>query len=217
MAAAAGRPSTCKLKWRCRRGLLENDLFIERFFAPARRRLTPRQAEAWSALMDLADNDLLDLLLARREPEGELEPPRRARGAGADAQPTPTHRPRRVRTRQEGTAMMTPSDIKATLSFSDGSPAMELPIYKGTHRPGRDRHPQALRADRQVHLRPGLPVHRVVQVDHHLHRRRQGRAAVPRLPDRAAGREVRLPRDLLPAAVRRPAERRPAEGRSSSS
>jgi citrate synthase len=28
--------------------------------------------------------------------------------------------------------MMTPSDVKATLSFSDGSPNMELPIYKGT-------------------------------------------------------------------------------------
>jgi citrate synthase len=27
---------------------------------------------------------------------------------------------------------MTPSDTKATLSFSDGSPAVELPIYKGT-------------------------------------------------------------------------------------
>ena len=27
---------------------------------------------------------------------------------------------------------MTPSDVKATLSFSDGSPAMELPIYKGS-------------------------------------------------------------------------------------
>ena len=27
---------------------------------------------------------------------------------------------------------MTPSDVKATLSFSDGSPNMELPIYKGT-------------------------------------------------------------------------------------
>ena len=27
---------------------------------------------------------------------------------------------------------MTPSDHKATLSFSDGSPSMELPIYKGT-------------------------------------------------------------------------------------
>jgi len=28
--------------------------------------------------------------------------------------------------------MMTPSNVKATLSFSDGSPPMELPLYKGT-------------------------------------------------------------------------------------
>ena len=27
---------------------------------------------------------------------------------------------------------MTPSDIKATISFSDGSPSIEMPIYKGT-------------------------------------------------------------------------------------
>ena len=56
-----------KLKWRCRRGLLENDLFIERFFKQFERFLTVRQAHALSALMDLSDNDLLDLLLARKE------------------------------------------------------------------------------------------------------------------------------------------------------
>jgi antitoxin CptB len=61
-----------KLKWRCRRGLLENDLFIERFFARHEARLTLRQAAALNELMDLADNDLLDLLLRRREPEGEI-------------------------------------------------------------------------------------------------------------------------------------------------
>ena len=60
-----------KLKWRCRRGLLENDLFIERFFARHEAGLTLRQAAALNELMDLADNDLLDLLLRRREPEGE--------------------------------------------------------------------------------------------------------------------------------------------------
>ena len=27
---------------------------------------------------------------------------------------------------------MTPSDVKATLSFSDGSAKFDLPIYKGT-------------------------------------------------------------------------------------
>jgi antitoxin CptB len=62
-----------KLKWRCRRGLLENDLFIERFFQRHESALTEGQAQALEALMDLADNDLLDLLLARKEPEGDLD------------------------------------------------------------------------------------------------------------------------------------------------
>jgi len=61
-----------QIKWRCRRGLLENDLFIERFFQRHETALTQRQARGLMRLMDLADNDLLDLLLERREPEGEL-------------------------------------------------------------------------------------------------------------------------------------------------
>ena len=64
-----------KLKWRCRRGLLENDLFIERFFQRHERELTVRQANALNGLMDLSDNDLLDLLLARKEPEAEQDVP----------------------------------------------------------------------------------------------------------------------------------------------
>jgi len=61
-----------KLRWRCRRGLLENDLFIERFFARHESGLTVRQADALETLMDLSDNDLLDLLLGRKPPEGDL-------------------------------------------------------------------------------------------------------------------------------------------------
>ncbi|GAB3776145.1 succinate dehydrogenase assembly factor 2 [Ramlibacter monticola] len=64
-----------KLRWRCRRGLLENDLFIERFFDRFASRLTVGQAQALGELMDLADNDLLDLLLKRKEPEGALDRP----------------------------------------------------------------------------------------------------------------------------------------------
>jgi antitoxin CptB len=64
-----------KLKWRCRRGLLENDLFIERFFERHESSLTERQALGLTLLMDLGDNDLMDLLLARKEPEGELDRP----------------------------------------------------------------------------------------------------------------------------------------------
>jgi antitoxin CptB len=64
-----------KLKWRCRRGLLENDLLIERFFRRHEETLTVGQARGLARLMDLADNDLLDLLLARREPEEALDCP----------------------------------------------------------------------------------------------------------------------------------------------
>jgi antitoxin CptB len=64
-----------KLRWRCRRGLLENDLFIERFFDQYASRLTVRQAQALADLMDLADNDLLDLLLRRKDPAGEVDSP----------------------------------------------------------------------------------------------------------------------------------------------
>ena len=60
-----------KLKWRCRRGLLENDLFIARFFERHEATLTRGQAQALETLMDLSDNDLLDLLLRRKEPEPE--------------------------------------------------------------------------------------------------------------------------------------------------
>ncbi|HCY14446.1 MAG: hypothetical protein A2Z93_08710 [Curvibacter sp. GWA2_64_110] len=62
-----------KLKWRCRRGLLENDLFIERFFNKFESTLTMRQAQGLTALMDLSDNDLLDLHLGRK-PLAEVSP-----------------------------------------------------------------------------------------------------------------------------------------------
>jgi antitoxin CptB len=68
-----GERALSKLKWRCRRGLLENDLVIERFFQRHEAGLTVRQADALNQLMELADNDLLDLLLGRKEPEGETD------------------------------------------------------------------------------------------------------------------------------------------------
>ena len=64
-----------RLRWRCRRGLLENDLLIERYFARHGSCITRRQADAMQALMELPDNDLLDLLLSRTEPAGELAVP----------------------------------------------------------------------------------------------------------------------------------------------
>ena len=75
MSARLDERSLSKLRWRCRRGLLENDLFIERFFRHHEETITTRQATGLQALMDLADNDLLDLLLGRTEPQGEVDAP----------------------------------------------------------------------------------------------------------------------------------------------
>ena len=68
-----GERAYSKLQWRCRRGLLENDLFIEKFFTRHGAHLTVGHARGMYALMDLADNDLMDLFLRRKEPEGELD------------------------------------------------------------------------------------------------------------------------------------------------
>ena len=66
-----GERELSKLRWRCRRGLLENDLLIEKFFNRHEGTLTVSQAKGMGDLMELSDNDLLDLLLQRKEP-GEL-------------------------------------------------------------------------------------------------------------------------------------------------
>ena len=62
-----------KLRWRCRRGLLENDLLIERVLAGGS--VTPAAAAGLEALMPLADNDLLDLFLGRTKPTLDLDRP----------------------------------------------------------------------------------------------------------------------------------------------
>jgi antitoxin CptB len=80
-----------RLRWRCRRGLLENDLLIERWFHRVQasgETLTERQATGLMTLMDLADNDLLDLLLARTEPHGDVDTPE-AREVLAQMRPAP--------------------------------------------------------------------------------------------------------------------------------
>lgn len=63
------------LRWRSRRGLVENDIFVEQFFRTYGASLNVRQAHGLTTLMNLADNDLLDLLLKRKELTGDLDTP----------------------------------------------------------------------------------------------------------------------------------------------
>ena len=64
-----------RLRWRSRRGLLENDLILTRFLDAHEESLTDDEVDALSRLLDLADNPLMDLILARAEPEGEVDLP----------------------------------------------------------------------------------------------------------------------------------------------
>jgi hypothetical protein len=99
------------------------------------------------------------------------------------------------------------ADNKATLSFSNGSPSVDLPVYQGSIGPDVIDIRKLYAQTGMFTYDPGFLSTASCAVGHHLHRRRQGRAAVPRLPHRAAGHQVRLPGHLPPAAVRRPAQR----------
>ena len=95
--ALIGATELSRLRWRCRRGLLENDLFVARFFERHAASLSLRHAAGLQMLMDLADNDLLDLLLARREPEDELACPEVIEVLGMlRAKPLPTFDPQPI-------------------------------------------------------------------------------------------------------------------------
>ena len=54
-----------RLRWRARRGLLENDLLITRFLDRHEEGLSDEDVAAFDRLLDLPDNELLDLLLER--------------------------------------------------------------------------------------------------------------------------------------------------------
>jgi len=64
-----------RLRWRARRGMLENDLFLERFFSRWGERLSLADHDGLGRLLDLTDNDLLDLFVGKVQPEGELDTP----------------------------------------------------------------------------------------------------------------------------------------------
>jgi len=62
-----------RLRWRARRGMLENDLLLGRFVDRYGATLDAAQNAALTKLLELPDTDLLELLLGRREPEPPLD------------------------------------------------------------------------------------------------------------------------------------------------
>ncbi|MDB5823319.1 MAG: succinate dehydrogenase assembly factor 2 [Herminiimonas sp.] len=64
-----------RLRWRSRRGLLENDLILTRFLDAHEANLSDEEVDAYTRLLELTDNDLMGLLLGQKEPQGEIDLP----------------------------------------------------------------------------------------------------------------------------------------------
>jgi len=64
-----------RIRWRARRGLLENDLIITKYLDAYETQLTQEDVSALTQLFEMGDNELLDVLLNRAELEGEYDLP----------------------------------------------------------------------------------------------------------------------------------------------
>ena len=57
-----------RIRWRCRRGLLELDIVLQRFLERRFEGLGAAERRLFDELLDAPDNDLLDMALGRAEP-----------------------------------------------------------------------------------------------------------------------------------------------------
>ena len=62
-----GNAELYRLKSDARRGLLENDLILQRFFERYGAQLSVEDGKVLTQLLALDDNDLMDLLIGRRD------------------------------------------------------------------------------------------------------------------------------------------------------
>ena len=58
-----------RLRWRCRRGVLENDLILARFMDARGSTISDDEVVGLDRLLRLSDNELWDLLAGRAEPD----------------------------------------------------------------------------------------------------------------------------------------------------
>ncbi|HEX7954420.1 MAG TPA: succinate dehydrogenase assembly factor 2 [Burkholderiales bacterium] len=57
-----------RIRWQCRRGLLELDLMLTKFLDRHLENLTPAERTAFRRLLDYPDNDLWDFLNGKAAP-----------------------------------------------------------------------------------------------------------------------------------------------------
>ena len=68
-----GNAELYRLKSDARRGLLENDLILQRFFERYGAQISAEDGKVLSQLLALDDNDLMDLLIGRKDSVVGLE------------------------------------------------------------------------------------------------------------------------------------------------
>ena len=61
-----------RLRWRCRRGLLENDLILARYLDARGATMNADEVAALDRLLDFGDSELWDLLAGRAEPRDAM-------------------------------------------------------------------------------------------------------------------------------------------------
>ncbi len=55
-----------RIRWRARRGLLENDILLSRFLKSELSQLSKEELHTLEQLLRMEDNDLLDMLMGRQ-------------------------------------------------------------------------------------------------------------------------------------------------------
>lgn len=58
-----------RVRWRCRRGLLELDLVLQRFVDEYYAKLGDAERRQFETLLDLSDNELWDMITLRKKQE----------------------------------------------------------------------------------------------------------------------------------------------------
>jgi antitoxin CptB len=58
-----------RVRWRCRRGLLELDLVLQRFVDEYYAKLGDAERRQFETLLDLSDNELWDMIALRKKQE----------------------------------------------------------------------------------------------------------------------------------------------------
>lgn len=63
-----------RARWRCRRGLLELDVVLQRFMDMHYARLSRMEIQQFETLLNLPDNDLWDIIARGKEADESVQP-----------------------------------------------------------------------------------------------------------------------------------------------